>query len=71
MINALCFVLIVSCWIDEILGKSDPAIKLLKLDKSKYELMVIVTLGYKTSQSLRLGRRDINSFLLENDGDIK
>ena len=60
-----------SCWIGEILEKSDQVIKLLKLDENRYELMALVTLGYKASRTLNPGRRDINSFLLEDGGDIE
>ena len=60
-----------SCWIGEVLGKSDQMIKLLKLDKNKYELMAIVTLGYKASRTLNPGRKNIKSFLLKDGVDIE
>lgn len=60
-----------SCWIGEIFGKSDQMIKLLNLDGNRYELMAIVTLGYKASRTLNPGRKDISSFLLEDGGDIE
>lgn len=60
-----------SCWIGQILEKSDQLTKLLKLDKNKNELMAIITLGYKASRALNPGRRDINSFLLDDGGDIE
>lgn len=60
-----------SCWIGEILGKSDQAIELINLDKKRYELMALVTLGYKEGRILNPGRKDIGSFLFENGGDIK
>lgn len=60
-----------SCWIGEILGKSYQVIKLLNLDENRYELMALVTLGYKASRTLNPGRKDISSFLLEDGGDIK
>ena len=60
-----------SCWIGEILGESDQVVKLTMLDKNRYELMAIVTLGYKASKTLNPGRKDISSFLLEDGGDIE
>lgn len=57
-----------SCWIGEILGKSDQVINLLNLNKNRYELMALVTLGYKAGRTLNSGRRIAKSFLL-GDGD--
>lgn len=59
-----------SCWIGEILEKSDQVIKLLKLDGKRYEFMALVTLGYKANKTLNPGRKEINSFLLEDGGEI-
>lgn len=60
-----------SCWIGEILGKSNKIIDILMLDESKYELMAIVTLGYKAGQTFNPGRRNIDSFLLDDGGGIE
>jgi nitroreductase len=59
-----------SCWIGEILEKSEQIIKLLKFNENRYELMALVILGYKASRTLNPGRRDISSFLFEDGGDI-
>ena len=53
-----------SCWIGEILGKSDQLIDLIKLDANRYELMALITLGYKEDRTLNSERSPINNFLL-------
>lgn len=57
-----------SCWIGEILRKSDQVIKLLNLNSNRYELMALVTLGYKAGRTVNAERRMVKSFLL-GDGD--
>ena len=57
-----------SCWIGEILNKKDNIKKLLCVEK-QYELMAIITIGYKdlTVNPHVRKRKNINEFILDWD----
>ena len=59
-----------SCWTGGILKNSNRVFKLLKLDENKYELMALVTIGYKANRTLNPGRKDIRSFIFEDRSDL-
>lgn len=53
-----------SCWIGEILQKSEEVKRILQIDNSELELMGIVIFGYKSRRMINPGRKIIESFLL-------
>lgn len=53
-----------SCWIGEILEKSNQVIKLVKLEE-RYELMAVIVLGYSLKETLNPRRKDVSSFFLK------
>lgn len=53
-----------SCWIGEILPKSEEVKKILQIDNSELEHMGIVVFGYQAGRTIHLGRKKIESFLL-------
>lgn len=53
-----------SCWIGEVLEKSNQFLKLVKLEE-RYELMAVIVLGYGLKEALNPRRKDISSFLLK------
>lgn len=54
-----------SCWVGEVLNKATEVSKLAGIDTSKFELMAVITVGYKSGRTLNPGRNSIESFLLE------
>ncbi|MBS5843173.1 MAG: nitroreductase family protein [Clostridiales bacterium] len=53
-----------SCWIGEILDKSNEVGLLLDIDKEKYELAALLTIGYKAGRTMNLVRNNIEKFML-------
>ena len=54
-----------SCWIGEILNRTDEVNRLLKIDPEKYELMAVIALGYsddKTPQPIKKTLDDVILF---------
>ena len=54
---------IASCWIGSLLEKADDINKLIEVDDS-LELMGVVSFGYRRSNPINVGRKDINDFLI-------
>lgn len=48
-----------SCWIGEILPKEKLVKSILGIENEKYDLMGIITLGYKSKQEVHVGRKDL------------
>lgn len=52
-----------SCWVGDLLGKSDTVNELLKANDC-LELMGVVSLGYVRGKLINVGRKDINDFII-------
>jgi len=53
-----------SCWVGEILSKSNEVNSILGVDDKKHELAALLTLGYKVGRSLNANRNSIEKFML-------
>ena len=54
-----------SCWLGEILKNEDKVKEILGLEKDRYELCAVVTIGYPDDKSKRAGRYPLEHFLLK------
>ena len=52
-----------SCWIGDLLKRSDEIKTILQLD-DRLDLMGVVSLGYRRCEPVNVGRKDINEFLI-------
>ncbi len=53
-----------SCWIGEILAKSEEIKHVLQINNADLELMGIVVFGYEKGRTINSGRKNMESFLL-------
>ncbi|MFC1807446.1 nitroreductase [Candidatus Omnitrophota bacterium] len=53
-----------TCWLGEILNQADGVLKYLKLAKSEYELMAVITLGYPDEKGLS-SRKALKSLIIK------
>ncbi len=54
-----------TCWLGEILKNEDKVKEVLGLDKEKYELCAILSIGYPADNTPRKGRNPLESFILK------
>ena len=59
-----------TCWIGEILAKSDEVMDLLELDNARYELMAVIVLGHSDTDTTKVIDKEIDNFILNASGEM-